>query len=62
LWEIDEFHDENSGLILAEIELNNENDRFEKPDWIGMEVTTDRRYYNSYLFVHPYSGWINKKP
>jgi len=62
LWEVDEFHDENNGLILAEIELNNENDCFEKPDWIGMEVTTDRRYYNSYLSVHPYSGWINKKP
>ncbi len=62
LWEVDEFRDENNGLILAEIELDNENDRFEKPDWIGREVTTDHRYYNSYLCVHPYSSWINKKP
>lgn len=62
LWEVDEFHDENNGLILAEIELNNENDRFEKPEWIGMEVTTDSRYYNSYLSVHPYTGWNNKTP
>jgi len=60
LWEIDEFHDENNGLILAEIELRDVNEVFEKPDWIGKEVTADPRYYNFYLSMHPYLSWIKK--
>ena len=51
-YEVDEFHDENEGLIIAEIELNSEKDVFEKPDWLGKEVTGDEKYYNSYLSKH----------
>lgn len=57
LWEVDIFHGENSGLQLAEIELSNESESFEKPLWITTEVSTDRRYFNSYLSVHPFSRW-----
>ena len=56
-WEVDEFLGENEGLIMAEIELGSENETFERPDWIGEEVTGDRRYYNSYLSKVPYSTW-----
>lgn len=59
-WEIDVFHGENEGLILAEIELSSEDEPFEKPDWLGEEVSGDRRYYNSMLTKHPYTGWNNK--
>lgn len=55
--EIDEFHDKNQGLIMAEIELSDENESFDKPDWLGEEVTHDMRYYNSYLSNHPYTTW-----
>ena len=55
--EVDVFHGENEGLILAEIELKNENEVIEKPIWIGTEVTGDKRYYNSYLSLHPYKIW-----
>ena len=55
--EIDVFHGENEGLILAEIELKNENEAVEKPIWLGTEVTGDKRYYNSYLSLHPYKSW-----
>lgn len=55
--EVDVFHHENTGLILAEIELKNENDLVYLPDWLGEEVTGDERYYNSYLSAHPYSTW-----
>lgn len=55
--EIDEFHYENEGLIMAEIELQNENESIEKPIWLGTEVTGDHRYYNSYLSLHPYKSW-----
>lgn len=57
LWEVDEFLEENSGLILAEIELKSEDDKFEIPDWISTEVTGDERYYNSFLSKYPYSKW-----
>ncbi|MBF0544711.1 MAG: CYTH domain-containing protein [Candidatus Riflebacteria bacterium] len=57
IWEIDEFHGANSGLILAEIELTSEDCQFEKPAWIGREVTTDFRYRNSNLLNHPFSLW-----
>jgi len=56
-WEIDEFSGENEGLVVAEIELKDENEYFEKPDWLGEEVTFDKRYYNSSLATHPYKKW-----
>jgi len=55
--EIDEFHGDNEGLIMAEIELENENDSIEKPEWLGTEVTGDQRYYNSYLSLNPFKKW-----
>lgn len=54
LYEIDVFSGENEGLILAEIELTSENQYFEKPNWIGEEVTGQKEYYNSYLSKNPY--------
>lgn len=56
-WEIDEFEGENSGLVVAEIELSSENDTFEKPAWLGAEVSDDPRYYNVSLVSHPYKDW-----
>ena len=57
IFEVDEFYDENEGLIIAEVELNNENELFEKPDWLGVEVTGDNKYYNSQLVSYPYLEW-----
>ena len=57
VFEIDEFYGENEGLIMAEIELNSETEAFEKPNWLGKEVTNDIRYYNSYLSKSPYKKW-----
>lgn len=57
LYEVDEFYGENEGLILAEVELQSETENFEKPSWLGEEVTTDNRYYNSYLSQHPFKSW-----
>jgi len=57
VFEIDEFYDENEGLIMAEIELNSETEVFDKPSWLGKEVTNDKRYYNSYLSKNPYKKW-----
>ena len=59
VWKIDVFHGANEVLIIAEIELGSENESFEKPDWLGEEVSGDRRYYNSMLIAHPYSEWKN---
>jgi CYTH domain-containing protein len=56
-WEVDEFQGENAGLVVAEIELDSEDEAFEKPDWIGQEVTGDPRYYNSSLIRLPYAKW-----
>lgn len=56
-YEVDEFRGDNEGLILAEIELNSENETFEKPSWLGQEVTGDIRYYNSQLVKNPYKNW-----
>ncbi len=58
IFEIDEFYGENEGLIIAEIELTTENETFEKPIWLGKEVTEDRRYYNSYLSKNPFKDWL----
>jgi CYTH domain-containing protein len=57
LWEVDEFKGENSGLILAEIELAHEEQSFALPPWIGAEVTGDIRYYNAHLVHYPFSQW-----
>ena len=57
VWEVDEFEGENKGLIMAEIELESENDTFLVPSWIGKEVTGDFRYYNSYLAMNPFQAW-----
>jgi adenylate cyclase len=56
-WEIDEFAGVNQGLIVAEIELEREDQPFKRPDWIGKEVTGDTRYYNAALCVTPFSTW-----
>ena len=57
LWEIDEFYGENAGLIVAEIELARADEPFEKPAWLGQEVSLDQRYYNSNLSKLPYTQW-----
>lgn len=56
-WEVDEFHGENTGLVVAEIELPSEDTPFEKPEWAGGEVTGDERYYNASLVERPFSRW-----
>jgi adenylate cyclase len=56
-WEIDEFHDANAGLVVAEIELSSEDEAFETPGWLGKEVSDDVRYYNAYLSSRPYRLW-----
>ncbi|HOU03232.1 MAG TPA: CYTH domain-containing protein [Bacteroidales bacterium] len=57
VYEVDEFLGENSGLIIAELELSDENESYEKPVWLGKEVTGDIRFYSSFLSAHPYSKW-----
>jgi len=56
-WEIDEFSGQNEGLILAEIELETEDQPFEKPDWLGEEVSFDPRYFNVALSLNPFTAW-----
>lgn len=56
-FEVDEFFGENEGLKLAEVELESEDEQFEKPDWLGEEVTGDKRYYNVQLVQNPYKNW-----
>ena len=56
-WEVDEFFGKNEGLILAEIELTSADEKYEIPAWVGEEVTSDHRYYNAYLALHPVSVW-----
>lgn len=58
IFEVDEFLGDNKGLVIAEIELENENEFFEKPIWLGREVTGDVKYYNSQISKHPYSTWV----
>jgi len=57
VWEIDIFKGENEGLIMAEVELADENQNVDLPDWVGDEVSSDSRYYNSWLSQNPYSKW-----
>jgi len=56
-FEVDEFYGDNEGLVMAEVELASVDEDFERPDWLGAEVTGDRRYYNSHLARHPYKEW-----
>lgn len=56
-YEVDEFHGDNEGLVVAEIELSAAEEDFAKPDWLGEEVTGDSRYYNSSLIKNPYKNW-----
>lgn len=61
-WEIDYFSGENEGLIVAEIELTSEAELFDRPDWLGQEVTGDSRYYNVSLMSCPYTKWMTIRP
>jgi CYTH domain-containing protein len=56
-WEIDEFHGANDGLVVAEIELDTEDQEFSRPGWVDREVTNDPKYFNSNLIEHPFSAW-----
>ncbi len=60
-WEVDRFLDGNLGLWLAEVELQDRNENVEIPDWIGPEVTADKRYFNTYLSQNPYTTWADKE-
>ncbi len=59
-FEVDDFLGENEGLIIAEIELESENEPFSKPEWLGKEVTGDVKYYNSHLSKNPFKNWTNE--
>lgn len=56
-FEVDEFYEENEGLVVAEVELGSEDESFEKPEWLGDEVTGDVKYFNSMLMKNPYKNW-----
>lgn len=60
VWEVDVFEGENKGLVLAEIELKSDHQKFKTPSWIGIEVTQDRRFRNSNLVANPFSKWKDK--
>ncbi len=57
LWEVDVFEGVNNGLVMAEVELNKENQTVVLPEWVGEEVSTDKRYFNAYLSVNPFTKW-----
>jgi len=57
VWEVDVFEGDNAGLVVAEVELGSEDEPFERPPWIGEEVSGDPRYYNVCLAKHPYKSW-----
>lgn len=57
VWEVDEFIDENDGLVIAEVELENENQKIDIPNWIGEEVSGDKKYFNSMLVKNPFTNW-----
>ena len=57
VFEVDEFHGDNQGLVMAEIELEKPDEPFDRPAWLGEEVTGDRRYYNSHLLLYPFKSW-----
>lgn len=58
IWEIDVFYGDNEGLVVAEVELKDENEKINLPSWIKEEVTSDNRYFNSNLMKHPYKDWV----
>jgi CYTH domain-containing protein len=60
-WEVDVFHGDNEGLVMAEIELSSEEETFELPDWVGEEVTGNPAYYNALLAKYPFSQWKSNK-
>jgi len=60
IFEVDEFHDNNQGLVMAEVELKDEDESFTKPKWLGKEVTGNVKYYNSQLSKNPYNSWNTK--
>lgn len=60
-YEVDEFHGDNEGLVVAELELASEDESFDKPDWLGTEVTGDTRYYNSMLMKEPFTRWAARE-
>ena len=61
-FEVDEFHGDNEGLLMAEVELKNPDEPFKKPDFIGPEVTGDRRFYNKHMLKYPFSLWRDTLP
>ena len=60
-WEVDEFAGENAGLVVAELELAAEDEAYDRPDWLGEEVSDEARYYNVSLVTHPYRDWSDRK-
>ena len=62
IFEVDEFYGANEGLVIAEVELATEDEPFERPDFIGMEVTGDKRFYNSHMLANPFSAWRESLP
>lgn len=61
-FEVDEFHGDNDGLVMAEVELGSETEAYDKPDFIGPEVTGDKHFYNSHMLLNPYSSWKQLVP
>ena len=62
VFEVDEFYGANEGLVMAEVELATEDEPFERPDFNGMEVTGDKRFYNSHMLANPFSAWRESLP
>ena len=62
IFEVDEFYGAKEGLVMAEVELATEDEPFERPDFIGMEVTGDKRFYNSHMLANPFSAWRESLP
>lgn len=62
IFEVDEFHGENEGLVMAEVELSAETENFERPDFLGMEVTGDHRFYNAQMRQNPFKFWRTTLP
>jgi adenylate cyclase len=61
IWEVDEFAGENAGLVIAEVELNNEHQQIELPSWVGAEVTGQAEYYNGSLAQRPFCTWTKTR-
>ena len=61
-YEVDEFHSDNDGLVMAEVELGSETEAFDKPDFLGPEVTGNKHFYNSYMLENPYKKWKELVP